>query len=111
MITQIRRSVFETNSSSVHTLIIVDHDDFTQWYHGDCYYNPDTNKFYSLEEGEKLRKEYASNDKWLDGYDRWCDCPLTFQEWCPDDMDTFSDTYTTKSGDVIKVFGYYGYDG
>lgn len=108
---QIRISVFETNSSSVHTLVVMDHDDFIKWYHGDCYYNPEIKEFYSLEEGEELRKEYASNDKWFDGYNRWCDCPLTFQEWCPDDMETFDKVHTTKSGDTIKIFGYFGYDG
>ena len=36
----------------------------------------------------------------------------TFEEYmCDDYLETFSDHYTTKSGDKIVCFGKYGYDG
>lgn len=111
---QIRRGVFETNSSSTHTMVVMDHDDFTKWFHGDVYWNPDTNKFYSPEEATELRKEYSSKSKWFDGsYSRYDDCPITYHEWVGDQndyLDSFSETHTTKSGDIVKIFGYYGHD-
>lgn len=51
---QVRRGVFETNSSSTHTLTIVPHDEFDAWTYGDVYYN-----------------EY-SDDSWLvNSNERW----------------------------------------
>ena len=110
---QIRRGVFETNSSSTHTMVIMDHDDFTKWFHGDMYWNPETGVFSTPEEAAELRKTYSEKYKYFDGFGRYDDVPITYHEWVGDQgdyLDSFSETHTTKSGDIVKIFGYYGHD-
>lgn len=60
MIFQVRQGVFETNSSSTHTLTICSKDDF-----------------------------YVRNG----------------------DLETYSETFTSPSGDEMVAFGAFGYDG
>ena len=111
---QIRRGVFETNSSSTHSMVVMDHDDFTKWFHGDLYWNPEANIFHSPEEAVELRKQYKENSRWpVDEFGRYDHCPITYFEWVGDQgdyLEDFSETHTTKSGDVVKIFGYYGHD-
>lgn len=110
---QIRRGVFETNSSSTHTMVIMDHDDFTKWFHGDVYWNPKSGVFSTPEEAAELRKIYSETYKYFDGFGRYDNAPITYYEWVGDQEDyleSYDETHTTKSGDVVKIFGYYGRD-
>lgn len=65
MIFQVRQGVFETNSSSTHTLTICSKDDFDKWKHGEIFWldndwhKLDTNKnFVTPEELEELAEKY-----------------------------------------------------
>lgn len=65
MIFQVRQGVFETNSSSTHTLTICSKDDFDKWKHGEVFWldndwhKLDTNKnFVTPEELKELAKKY-----------------------------------------------------
>ena len=93
---QIRRGVFETNSSSTHSLTIVSQEDYDKWKKGEMLihkWNDDL-----------ISKEDITEDK-LDYYE-------TYDEyWEDSDLETFEQTFTTKGGEKIVAFGEFGYDG
>jgi len=89
----IRRGVFETNSSSVHSLTIVSKEEFEKWQNGELLYNRDYKKLVNPSE-----VEYA-------------DELITYDKYPPnDEYEYFGECYTTKNGDEIVAFGYYRED-
>lgn len=95
----IRRGVFETNSSSTHSLTLVAKEDFDKWKKGELLFAKYEEDFKTPEEVAKL-EEYDRNDyeTYSEYYDNIC-------------LETFESTFTTKSGDEVIAFGAYGYDG
>ena len=53
----VRLSVFETNSSSTHSMVIVTPEEFKQWKNGDIMKYRWEDKFVSREECEKIISE------------------------------------------------------
>lgn len=127
---QIRRGVFETNSSSTHSLVMCLKSDYDRWVKGEvilytgsgwCYpkdHAPQENHFYTKEQAWEFEKsskyppaddmdwdseeaeEYLQDNEWYT-YDNYED---QYLEW-------FDDTYTTPSGEEVIAFGQYGYCG
>ena len=60
---QIRRNVFETNSSSVHSLTMCSGEEYKKWENGEVLYWEEKNKFGTREE----IIEEMKNMKWRDG--------------------------------------------
>lgn len=90
---QIRRGVFETNSSSVHSLTICSKEEYDKWKKGELLFDKYNETFVEATEDNEDDDVY------------------TYSEYQNSiDNETFRDTYTTKSGDEIVAFGYYGYD-
>ena len=120
---QIRRGVFETNSSSVHSLTMCNRTDFDKWENGEVLYWRDEEIFGTREELIEQLKKIT----WYDGSLRYPDVDWndedtvndvftderiqTMQEYFEDsDFETFRDTYTTPGGEKVVAFGYYGHD-
>ncbi len=127
---QIRRGVFETNSSSVHSITMCLASDYDKWIAGElllftgsgwCY--PEDNKpkrdhFYTKEEAiafEKTSKYAPAEDfDWND--DEAVMEMLHDNEWYDSDgwdrnyeeYEMFEESYTTASGEKVIAFGYYG---
>ena len=114
--TQIRRGVFETNSSSMHSIAIVTEDNFEKWKKGELLYCDYDEEFKTPEEvAEKLgisieeynqqkieeydREGYLDNDWWLT-YDE-------FWDWFVEGYGSIEDTFERHDFGVV-VFGYYG---
>ncbi len=98
MKTVIRFGTFETNSSSVHSLVMCDKEDFALFEAGELVLNTDTEQFVP-----------ANSVNWDDEDSHWT--YKTFDEYFNDnEYETFRDEYTSKSGDDIVGFGYYGHD-
>ena len=117
---KIRKGLFETNSSSIHSLSIISKKDYEKWKNGELYFD----EFSLLTKDEVI--EEIKNDKYAkvsvdellntseynfeeevckEGYytfDKWNKC------YCSNGFETFKEEYTTESGDEIVVFGYYG---
>lgn len=92
---QIRTGVFETNSSSTHTLTICTKKEFEDWTNGKLRLDKWTDKFIPNKAGNISIYNTES-----------------YEEWCNDGyLETFMNSYTTEHGDEIVVFGKYGYDG
>lgn len=99
---QIRRGVFETNSSSTHSITICMKSDFDKWKNGELvwYRWGDVLVPITDEIREEMKDKYSS---YLT-YDQFCDYEYI-------DFEKITETYTTPSGETIIAFGYYGYDG
>lgn len=134
---QIRRGVFETNSSSTHSLTMCSEEEFEQWKKGEVLFDEDDETFVKANDLSKKDKEYAAQDyednkdeyskdwaelsetakeryytKYAKENDLIDEDAKTYDEWNDDyELETFVDKYTTKSGDRVVAFGKYGYDG
>ncbi len=115
---QIRAGVFETNSSSTHTLSIMPRKDYEKWISEGLYYRD--GKLYTKEEVIKnlqeydkkwgyKPKDYSDDDEF---YDERRDFNYeTYDEWLDDEyLEIYVKDYTTESGDEIVAFGKYGYN-
>lgn len=115
---QIRRGVFETNSSSVHSLTMCSDDEFQRWKNGDVLFcgwddsfatKEDIIKKYSDKYSEwrevdwedKEMVEELFNDYEIRTYDKFFD-----NEW----YETFEQEHITPGGEKVIAFGYYGHD-
>ena len=147
---QIRQGLFETNSSSTHTITIVDAEDFENWEKDKVWYNESDDKFLPVDESieeniktiendflrddeklpelfkEKYRElknleeaiEAAEDDPELTiDYDnlRWDyqSFYISHDFWrdvVTDEYEDYDESYTTKNGDKVVAFGYYGYN-
>lgn len=121
---QIRQGVFETNSSSVHSLTMCSSEEYEKWKNGEVLYWKDRDKFGTkediIEELKTLRyswsKELCYPDTNWENEDDVSDvfsdegigtCEEFFDnEW----FETFEQSYTTPNGEKIVAFGYYGHD-
>lgn len=117
---KIRKGLFETNSSSTHSLTMCSEEDYDKWENGEVYLCED-GKFYTKEEviNELYNDKYYKVDKDLnslskedfDDYVEEFEFYTHDKYWDDEYLEGFSDTYTTKSGETIVAFGKYGYDG
>ena len=108
---QIRRGVFETNSSSVHSMTMCKSDEWADWLAGKTMYMPKERKFLPVKEAEEYNCELAEKEgtDFSDPYDvYWYPFYLSYENYekfiC-DNYDTFRD-----EKDGIVAFGYYGSD-
>ena len=106
---QVRRNVFETNSSSTHSITICTEDEYEMWKRGEIYWCRWNEAFVSKEDVEegfnKNKGRYDDFNDYL--YEEGL---YTFDRYNEIEMETYEEHYQTKSGDKIIAFGYYGYD-
>lgn len=135
---QMRRGVFETNSSSTHSLTICTEEEFEKWRNGellfdrwnDCFIEErslfDQEKIDAMENYNDIKSTYWKNWEQLSEeeieswYRRYANQYLnksndgqTYDEYMHSsyDLEVYSKHYTSPSGDKLVVFGKYGYDG
>ena len=108
MKTQIRKSVFETNSSSVHSLTMCTKDEWDRWMNGEVLYCPHLDKFLNKDDAETYNNKYIETHEvdFSDPYNiNWGDMYLTFEQF-EDDFCDYVDTFKGEK-DGIVAFGYY----
>lgn len=135
---QIRRGVFETNSSSTHSLTMCDEETFEKWKSGDLVFDKYAEEFIDLvpelsdgqKNGAKEYYEYLMGKYWKqwsdltdsekeEWYDKYAkeegivpEDTVTYDQFMGDAyLETFVNCYTTKNGDKVVAFGRYGYNG
>lgn len=127
---QIRKGVFETNSSSTHSLTMCLKSDYDKWVNGELLlytgsgygypedYQPKENYFYTKEQVIEFEKSsyYPPSDD-MDWNSEEAEEHLRERDWrtCEsydnDYLEWFEDTFTTPSGETVVAFGQYGYEG
>lgn len=121
----IRLGVFETNSSSTHTMVIMPEEDFEKWKNGEILRFKWDDTFVSKEEAEeiidKLKVDYAKEYKVdvddIEVYDLSDDdnyyekIPLAYEDF-DDWMNLEGDIHhcKTKGGEDLVILCWYGYD-
>lgn len=95
---QIRRGVFETNSSSVHSLTMCTQSDYDRWKNGELIYDYWDGKLIPIDE---LDDDYYEGRYYT--YDR-------FNDYECFNFETYERDFTTDSGETVVGFGYYGHD-
>lgn len=134
---QIRRGIFESNSSSTHSLTMCSEEEFEQCKNGELLFDEwgsesfvkanslsDDDKKYAAQDYENHKDEFSKDwselsesakEKYYTKYAKENNIvdedAKTYDEWQDDCLETFVDRYTSKSGDEIVAFGKYGYDG
>lgn len=116
---QIRRGVFETNSSSVHSLTMCTESEYDRWESGELLYWECRDGFYTKEDilkKLKLDKDYIFED-WDDEnrvreiFQR--EHIYTSEQYFDDKecyFETFCQTCALPTGESVVAFGYYGHD-
>ena len=126
---QIRRNVFETNSSSTHSITMCMKGDYDLWVKDKVWFIDRYDaKFLpwdelieyitkthhvDIDDIETIKRDYANGyiervEDLLADYDIF-----TYSSWMDKkhpDLERFTDEFTTPNGDIIKSFGYYGDD-
>ena len=124
---QIRRGVFESNSSSTHSITMMMKDDYDKWKDGGKYRFADPYAFYGEEKKPVLNqlydkeavinyiKPYVVEQDDLNDEEVFEDYRKEFGFELPNDerewLESYYKEFTTPSGEVVVAFGEYGYDG
>lgn len=113
---QIRRGVFETNSSSTHSITMCMKSVFDRWESGELYWSRWDRDFIPVKEAdEKILAELDGetcpdqvddlrrNDFGYFTYDEfWDGGHIDYEGYCKH--------FCTSGGETVVAFGYYGYD-
>ena len=94
---QVRRGVFETNSSSTHSLTIITKQEFDDYQKGKLVFDRWNNKLIDIKDKEVGEDE--DQRYWV------------FDAFGGEYFETDNKSFTTPSGDQIVAMCYYGYDG
>jgi hypothetical protein len=116
----VRCGVFETNSSSVHSLTMCSKTEWDTWKQGDLWlYN---GSLFSKPDIIAILEKFS----WFNKYNFEAMSDEDWEEFCEDNQifswdsynkyigrhshEMFNQTYTTSNGEEICAFGYYGYE-
>lgn len=130
----IRRNVFETNSSSTHSLTMCNKTDYDKWVNGEVWLNRFTSykkKKYNcfttfidkdkalelykiaINEGDFAFKEAETSGNLLSFIDEVFEDNLfsidKYNEYV-ENFEEFEDSYIAENGETVIAFGYYGQD-
>lgn len=101
---KVRRGVFETNSSSSHSLCICTQMEYDEWKKGNLVYDDYDECLVpidSLDEEELADFNSGESDQYFD-LER-------YHDYICEEDETFEQTFTSPSGDSMIAFGHYGY--
>lgn len=98
---QIRRGVFETNSSSVHSITMCTESDYDKWVTGELVWNSWNCGLVPIT--DKVKASMDADEKKYLTYKQ-------FNDWDYMEYETFEQGYTTPGGEKVIAFGYYGHD-
>ena len=124
---QIRRNVFETNSSSTHSITMCMKSDYDLWVKNKVWFIDRYEALFlawdelieyitktqhvDIDDIETIKRDYTDGyiervedmlaDYDIYSYDSWMDKKHP-------DLERFTDEFTTPKGEVVKSFGYYG---
>lgn len=98
---QIRREVFETNSSSVHSLTMCTKSDYDKWKNDELVWSRWGDELVPVT--DKIKRSMDNGERDYLTYDQ-------FNDYDYIEYETFLETFTTPKGETVCGFGYYGHD-
>lgn len=98
---QVRRGVFETNSSSVHSITMCTKSDYDKWKDGELVWSRWGDELVAIT--PEIQESIDCNEKEYLTYEQ-------FGDWDYLDFETFEDRMKTPGGEEVIAFGYYGHD-
>ena len=98
---KVRCGVFETNSSSVHSITMCSQSEYDRWIAGDLVFDNWYNEL--VEITQSVQDDVDSRYRRYLTYDQ-------FHDWDYVDYEKFKTTYKTQNNEEIVAFGYYGHD-
>lgn len=98
---QIRRGVFETNSSSCHSLTMCMESDYNKWKDGKLAWDRRCDELVPIT--EEVRKSMNNDEGQYLTYEQFNDYDYV-------EFETYYESFTTPNGENICAFGYYGHD-
>lgn len=126
---KVRKNVFETNSSSTHSITMCMKDEYDDWENGKVFLN----NFWENSSSLYKDKTFVTKDEAIDilqkskfyNFINYNDNEneilsifkdaniISFDMFCNEDtcLEDFYEEYVTPSGETIVAFGEYGYDG
>lgn len=105
----VRKGVFETNSSSTHSVTIMSAEDYKRWQKELLYYDEYKDVLLTKEElYDSVRKEYE-DDEDIEYYAR-DNSIMTHEQFFNESLEVDVTNHTTKSGDEIVIICKYGND-
>lgn len=118
----IRNRVFETNSSSTHSITMCMESEFLKWKNGEMYWNRWNDELVPKEavEDEFLKENTGVSkedpdfkdklEEYLNDDDKTYYTYEEFNDYDYIEYETYVDKYNTPNGDTVVAFGYYGQD-
>lgn len=125
----VRLGIFETNSSSTHSLTMCMASEFEKWKNGELYWNRWDEKLVPKEEVEKefakVREEFISKNPGFDENDEGWQEELEkyinedgktyysyedFNDYEYMEYETYENSFKTPNGETVVAFGFYGND-
>lgn len=114
----VRRNVFETNSSSTHSITMCSENEYDEWEKGELLFDRWKNGFITKveyqKEYERQKKEYFEEkpdetDEDFEDYFNDDKRYYTYDEFFSEiGYETHTKTYTTKGGETVIALCYYG---
>ena len=104
---KVRKGVFETNSSSTHSLTMCLGTDFDEWKKGNMAFDVECDELVPIDALSDEEKETMLNG---DYYDSRYLTYSQYEESYGSDFETFENRMTTPDGEEVVGFGYYGYN-
>ena len=92
---------FETNSSSVHSLTMCTSSDYDKWKNGELVWSRWDDELIPIT--EEIKRSMDNDEREFLTYDQFDD--YDYMEY-----KTYSESFTTPSGETVYGFGYYGHD-
>ena len=119
----IRHGVFETNSSSIHSITMCTESDYDKWVNGELYlarWGHKDKKFVTKQEYEFELQEFINKQSDIYGTQDREELEhefigdygfLSFKDWCDDfDFETEKSEFITPGGEKVIALCYYGND-
>lgn len=126
----VRHGVFETNSSSVHTLVLCTEDQYKQMERGEILLDYRGNQYTVKEATDCMVESIKKNPQWYEDYQvefikdienksqyqiiEWLQKSeeyYTLDDWLNHEYyETYKDEIVTPGGEKVIAFGYYGQD-
>ena len=103
---QLRRGLFETNSSSTHCITMCMEDEWNRFKKGDMYWDNWDAKLIPVTLDSRKQREISeeNGDNRIMTYEE-------YNEYINEYYEDYVSEYVTPSGEKVIAFGYYGYGG